>query len=298
MTKRQILAMMVPSLLAMILVSMDLRAQGSPSQKTFDKVCIEYKDKHFYTRKTYPKEDIRSDEYGRYVIGPDNIKYYLNENDYRYRKSVKIVCVEGVKLDNLSQKLDSIDYIDRVRVLIDKGMFCEYQCFTKNEIQQDDNGYYVRLAERGKFYLDKAKLNCFKEPSPNAYLYINAVLSGEVIARKIEEARIFFPLNSTEIDETGVFLLEQVARRIKSNRQFKRLVIIGHTCSLGSVSYNKVLSYRRAKKVMQVLVNKYKVDPSLCDLKGRGEDLPIASNDVESGRQKNRRVEFKVLIVR
>jgi outer membrane protein OmpA-like peptidoglycan-associated protein len=73
-----------------------------------------------------------------------------------------------------------------------------------------------------------------------------------------------------------------------------RIEISGHTDNVGSKSYNKKLSEKRAKAVVDYLVDKG-IDKSRLAFAGYGFAQPIASNDTPLGRQKNRRTEFKVL---
>ncbi|MDX1497676.1 MAG: OmpA family protein [Salinisphaeraceae bacterium] len=70
-----------------------------------------------------------------------------------------------------------------------------------------------------------------------------------------------------------------------------KLVLEGHTDSVGSNAYNDKLSQRRAWAVRQVLVSHFGVDPARITAFAYGETSPIASNDTAEGRQKNRRVE-------
>ena len=65
------------------------------------------------------------------------------------------------------------------------------------------------------------------------------------------------------------------------------------TDSVGAAAYNEQLSQERAESVRQYLVNRG-VDPSRVTARGYGEDNPVASNENESGRAMNRRVEFRV----
>ena len=67
----------------------------------------------------------------------------------------------------------------------------------------------------------------------------------------------------------------------------------GHTDSVGSDSYNLDLSNRRAMAVKNLFVQRGVADARI-EAVGYGETVPIASNDNEAGRQKNRRVEIKV----
>ncbi len=67
--------------------------------------------------------------------------------------------------------------------------------------------------------------------------------------------------------------------------------IHGHTDNIGKASYNLKLSQARANSVKQWLVDKG-VDPARIGTKGFGFVRPIAPNDTEEGRAKNRRIEF------
>lgn len=75
---------------------------------------------------------------------------------------------------------------------------------------------------------------------------------------------------------------------------FQRLIIEGHTDSVGSDAYNDRLSQRRAQTIKRILVNRYKLDPRKIVAVGRGERSPIADNGNYQGRQLNRRVEFTI----
>lgn len=67
----------------------------------------------------------------------------------------------------------------------------------------------------------------------------------------------------------------------------------GHTDSVGTHEYNMDLSIRRANAVRALLVQRG-VAESRIDAVGYGETMPVATNDTEAGRQRNRRVEIKI----
>jgi len=71
----------------------------------------------------------------------------------------------------------------------------------------------------------------------------------------------------------------------------RSLVIEGHTDSIGTDSYNQVLSQNRADSVKVFLLNQG-VSANRITAYGKGESSPVASNDSSSGRQMNRRVEI------
>jgi OOP family OmpA-OmpF porin len=73
-----------------------------------------------------------------------------------------------------------------------------------------------------------------------------------------------------------------------------RIEITGHTDSTGTREHNLELSQQRAEAVRERLIA-HGVDPSRIQSKGAGPDVPLTTNDSHAGRQKNRRIEFRVL---
>jgi OOP family OmpA-OmpF porin len=70
-----------------------------------------------------------------------------------------------------------------------------------------------------------------------------------------------------------------------------KAVIEGHTDSLGSAAYNQKLSQQRAESIRDYLIRNFKISPNRLTAKGFGEERPVASNDTEEGRRKNRRIQ-------
>jgi len=71
-------------------------------------------------------------------------------------------------------------------------------------------------------------------------------------------------------------------------------VVAGHTDNVGSPSINYDLSKRRAENVAAYLMGSRKIDPSRILTVGYGESAPVADNQTDAGRAKNRRVEILV----
>ena len=71
------------------------------------------------------------------------------------------------------------------------------------------------------------------------------------------------------------------------------LTVVGHTDNVGSNQYNQKLSERRAVSVAQYFESRH-VSPLRLATLGKGEGEPVASNNTESGRSANRRVEIYV----
>jgi OmpA-OmpF porin, OOP family len=71
------------------------------------------------------------------------------------------------------------------------------------------------------------------------------------------------------------------------------LVISGHTDSRGSEAYNQKLSEARADYVKKMLVKKG-IDANKIITEGKGENVPLSSNETAEGRKKNRRVVVQI----
>jgi OOP family OmpA-OmpF porin len=71
------------------------------------------------------------------------------------------------------------------------------------------------------------------------------------------------------------------------------LKITGHTCDLGSKSYNDSLGWNRAKSISEILVQSIKENIKI-EIFSKGENEPIVANSTEESRAKNRRVEIQL----
>lgn len=116
----------------------------------------------------------------------------------------------------------------------------------------------------------------------------------EVRSDKIEiKEKIQFEYNKATILPASFSLLDEIADTIKKNPHIKKINIEGHASSEGDPKHNLKLSDERANAVRKYLVDKG-VDAARLTAKGFGAKKPIASNDTEEGREKNRRVEFMI----
>jgi outer membrane protein OmpA-like peptidoglycan-associated protein len=104
---------------------------------------------------------------------------------------------------------------------------------------------------------------------------------------------VLFEVGQAELKEEAQSSLVEVVDLLQSEPE-KKIRIEGHTDSVGSASANIELSRQRADSVLAMLVA-LGVDGSRVTTAGMGEDFPIASNDTEEGRQRNRRVDVILL---
>lgn len=127
-------------------------------------------------------------------------------------------------------------------------------------------------------------------------------LPGATVQRVGEGITVTFPdgllfgNNSDQLSYTAQDNLHQFAESMVKYPN-TRTVIVGHTDSNGSTSYNLDLSVRRAESAAGYVASQG-VDRSRISTAGRGETEPIATNDDAAGRQLNRRVEVAIVAIK
>lgn len=104
---------------------------------------------------------------------------------------------------------------------------------------------------------------------------------------------IFFESGSAELLDVSMVEIDQLYDIMNKNPEIS-IRILGHTDNVGSEMDNMVLSKSRAKSVYNVLQEKG-IPAARLAYEGKGETQPIAENDTEVGRQKNRRTEFVIV---
>lgn len=103
---------------------------------------------------------------------------------------------------------------------------------------------------------------------------------------------IQFDVNSAALKPAGKAELDKLTAFMKQNSSVE-ILLSGHTSSEGGAALNRELSLKRVRSCKDYLVTKG-IDDGRISIKGFGPDIPVASNDTEANRAKNRRVEMKV----
>ncbi len=108
---------------------------------------------------------------------------------------------------------------------------------------------------------------------------------------KIALYGIYFDTNKSVIKPESKPTLDQIAALLKDQPTLK-IGVVGYTDNVGGAAPNLALSKRRADAVTNALVEDYAIDTARLTPSGAGMGAPLASNDTEDGRAKNRRVEL------
>ena len=167
----------------------------------------------------------------------------------------------------------------------------------------------------GNFFVDSLTSTAhtgYSNPLNYAYYYVDDVLlkkeepilatpvkaddltritlkEGKVITLK----NIFFDHDKADLLPRSYLELNKLLQLMRQNPALV-IEIIGHTDSVGEFDYNLVLSQRRAKAVIDFLLENG-IAFERVHYKGYGSSRPVASNDISEGRQLNRRVEMLIV---
>ncbi len=151
----------------------------------------------------------------------------------------------------------------------------------KEFVKAGDTFHFVRLTD-------------LNTPStlPGADVDAVAVIGGAVKFQL--DSAILFEFGSYELREDAIEVLKTLFEDIL---QFEKgtVIIEGHTDNVGSASANLKLSEQRAQSVASALKKDMEASSFKWQVKGFGQSSPLAPNDTDENRQKNRRVEILVL---
>ena len=142
------------------------------------------------------------------------------------------------------------------------------------EVVSTGDDYYMTLALKESMKQDVTASSMFEALNRDGHiaLYIN------------------FDFGKSIIRDESKPVIEQIVQMMKSNPELK-VGVEGHTDNVGSPASNKTLSEARAKSVVASIVSQG-ISADRLSPAGFGQDKPIADNNTEEGRARNRRVEL------
>jgi len=110
----------------------------------------------------------------------------------------------------------------------------------------------------------------------------------------IMSEEVYYAFNSSALDAASMEKLDRIASKLKEDPDYI-IEIAGHTDAVGGSDYNIVLGQRRADAVRAYLIDKHRIAFSRISIRSGGTGEPIASNDTDQGRARNRRATISVL---
>lgn len=168
-------------------------------------------------------------------------------------------------------------------------------------VKKEDHAFSSQLlsekdSSTKKFF---TSFNPFDEPSEGISPSENKEIL-QLVTDSVKEGKaftlnnIYFGPNKSDLKEESKFVLDEFAEYLKANPSLQ-IDIYGHTDNIGNDQDNQNLSSERAFTVFEYLRNKGVPKNQIRNHRGFGETQPIASNDTEEGRAKNRRTEFIIV---
>jgi OOP family OmpA-OmpF porin len=118
-------------------------------------------------------------------------------------------------------------------------------------------------------------------------------MKNEISQADFEITNINFEYNKFDIPDSSQIDVRELAIYLNKNKDY-RVHLLGYTDNIGTIDYNQKLSEQRAKTVKKLLLENG-VEEDRINYIGNNHDNPLASNESEHGRAKNRRVEIVVL---
>ncbi len=154
---------------------------------------------------------------------------------------------------------------------------------------QISNVFYLTYRSGQETIPDSIEISLL-EPKLNKWVRKQVPISG--LGRKLIIENLLFATGSSMLRDT-VPELDLVAQFMHKKPDIA-LIVEGHTDSVGSDQLNQALSQKRANAVKVYLVSQG-INSNRIQTKGYGERKPIASNDTEEGKRRNRRTELVII---
>jgi len=162
------------------------------------------------------------------------------------------------------------------------------------KLSRDSGDAYVALWVYDSSYDIKTFLVVAEiKPMETGLVTVNAATLAGDISRTGHASvyGIYFDTGKADVEPESDATLKEIAKLLQQNPALK-LYVVGHTDNQGTLDMNMDLSKKRADAVLASLTTKYGVAASKLRAAGDGPTAPVASNDAEDGRAKNRRVEL------
>ncbi len=259
---------------------------------------------------------------GIYAYGPKEYREYIEgELKQKLKKNKKYTVSAMVSLSEKSEfAIDELGFFftgqqlevqtkkSIPRVLMIREGLSHYLGITKRSYFNDKTNWTavkgVYTADGTERYItfgnlkvngQTGKYSTGKNLKKAAYYYVDMISVIEINDQySLDEIYVFEGLNF-DVDGFGIEgslqkQIEPLIEYLKDNPSLN-IAIYGHTDDVGSKSYNKALSRKRARTLGLLLVNNG-LSPFRIAWKGYGDENPKMTNSTKAGREKNRRVEF------
>lgn len=119
------------------------------------------------------------------------------------------------------------------------------------------------------------------------------ITAEQVIVQKINVTPVHFVSDKTYLTDYSKSNVDKLLKTLNSDKELK-VNIFGYTDNVGPDDYNIKLSEKRVETVIEYLISKGISEDRIIHQQAFGKAKPVATNDTEEGRLRNRRVEFEI----
>lgn len=154
-----------------------------------------------------------------------------------------------------------------------------------------NSDYALNVSKEG--YLFHSENFALKQSGESDPFLIEVRLKKLKVDEHVVLNNVFFDVDKYDLKPESKVEMDKLLAFLEANPKL-RIEIGGHTDNTGNPQDNQTLSENRAKSVYNYLVSQG-IDPKRLTYKGYGATKPIAPNDSEEGRKKNRRTEYRIL---
>ncbi len=270
---------------------------------------------------------------GLYVIAPEDYREYIQaeitrtlEKGKKYRVSFYVSLSEksdyairnlGVLFAEKKISLNNKNYLSKSQIYAIEDNTFNFQEIKGSKYLSNEKKW-VKLstefvAEGTENYMilgnfdnnaSTRRIDTKKDLKIGAYYYIDMVslIGTDPVSMAVEEdyeldithifKDVLFEFDRSHLLDTEKKGIEALYAYLQANSSLK-VTIKGHTDKIGSTTYNKRLSTKRAEAVSRYLI-KLGLEKNRITWNGYGATRPIRDNSTEEGRQRNRRVEFLI----
>lgn len=214
------------------------------------------------------------------------------------------------KLSTPYETFGDVDVLSQYQYIKPKSYF-RFSLSSHNSNTDKDQAYFVARGKRdGKSYTMALYIRynrtSWEGLTDNIFVLAQIIEkedmeTGQVSAASIEEKiknegkeifhNILFEFGSDKLTEESYAVIETLSEYLKANSD-QSYYVVGHTDNVGSLSANQSLSEKRARAVVNALIEKYGIPVTQLNSHGVGPLSPLAINTNEEGRALNRRVEL------
>ncbi len=252
-------------------------------------INTEYDENSFFVSLDGKKGYFSTDRTDNKLSGPGGLDIFSFDL-YPEARPEEVVFIEGVvKRDDNKPVHGEVEVVDMVTHQV-----------TKVDIDSTDGKYVAIVTNKNDLIVTvKGEGVAFtstvveKDKTPTGEpTTVNLETKEIKVGEEYRLNDINFASNSSELSDKTKFIIDQFSGFLKKNPKLK-ISINGHTDNVGDDNGNLTLSANRAKAVYDYLIT-LGITADRMAHKGFGEKVPVASNNSEFGRSKNRRTEFVI----